>query len=102
MCPLRTPSRRRGKRQQKHFTVFVAEPGRGVANSLGASIKLSDENKAWRWVPWQQVKASAAKEDSDDDYGDASAGDFVVHPTLTRLARDHERELARALPSCVA
>jgi hypothetical protein len=79
----------------------VAEVNQGVAANFAP--KLSDESKGWRWVPWAEVHASAAAEDSDDDYGDADdSRSFVVHPILTRLVRDHEREVARASGACGA
>lgn len=80
--------RRRGKRQQKHYTVFVADVDPTVA--AGFVPKLNSESRAWRWVEWADVLAAAA----------GSNAGLELHPMVAVLASKHANDVRSATQAC--
>jgi hypothetical protein len=83
---------RRGKRKQKHYTIFVAD----VDSSLVTQFEpqLSAESRAWKWVPWADVLAAAA--------GTSNQTDFDLHPVVAVLASEHANEVRSSTQACPA
>jgi hypothetical protein len=79
---------RRGKRQQKHYTVFVADVDPTVA--AGFEPKLNSESREWRWAEWTDVLAAAA----------GSNAGLELHPMVAVLASKHANEMCSATQTC--
>lgn len=81
---------RRGKQDQKHFTVFVADVDPAVAQQLAP--QLSNESREWRWVPWADVLAAVAgKNDA-----------LQLHPVVDVLADKHADAVHSSTQACTA
>lgn len=89
MCACRY--RRRGKRQQKHYTVFVADMDPEAAAAFVP--KLNSESREWRWVAWSDVLAAAAG---------SNTGALDLHPVVAALASQHANEVRAATQTCPA
>ncbi|KAF8070866.1 NUDT15 [Scenedesmus sp. PABB004] len=73
---------KRGKRAQKHFTVFLADVNSQVAASF--IPKLNAEHSAWEWVPWARVLA----------------GELALHPVVALLVSEHAAAVNSVLGAC--
>jgi 8-oxo-dGTP pyrophosphatase MutT (NUDIX family) len=73
---------RRGKRLQKHYTVFIAHVDPAVRQTWVP--QLNEEHSDWRWVPW----------------GEVLAGNLPLHPVTALLAQQHAAEVASVLSAC--
>jgi hypothetical protein len=80
---------RRGKKQQKHFTIFVADMNSEAAQHFVP--KLSTESRDWKWVPWADVLAAAA--------GSSNTA-LDLHPVVAVLASQHVNEVRSATEAC--
>jgi hypothetical protein len=84
--------RRRGKAQQKHYTIFVADVDPNVAD--GFVPTLNAESREWRWVSWADVVAAAAA-------GKKNTA-LALHPVVSLLASQHVKEVGSATQACPA
>jgi hypothetical protein len=84
-------SSRRGKRSQKHYTVFVADVKPLVLASYTPNLNLA-EHSEWRWWSWESVVAAVA--------GEGAAGG-EMHPVVKKLVEEHSAEVEHVLQSCV-
>jgi len=82
---------RRGKRSQKHYTVFVADVDAKVARDFVPELDL-DEHKVWKWVPWADVLAAAT----------GSNAELELHPVVAALASQHANDVHSASQMCTA
>lgn len=83
---------KRGKRKQKHYTVFVADVHPSLVTQF--EPQLSAESRAWKWVPWADVLAAAA--------GRSNQPDFDLHPVVVVLASEHANEVRSSTQACPA
>lgn len=81
---------KRGKRNQKHFTVFVADVQPSAAQQYVP--RLNAEHSEWRWVPWEQVVAAGS--------GAANENQLQLHPVVRQLAQQHALEVQNVLQAC--
>ena len=67
----------RGKRSQKHYTVFVS----WLSNESRANFTphLNEEHREWRWIPAAEVALAAC----------ASQRELPLHPVVCRLFQMH-------------
>jgi hypothetical protein len=79
---------RRGKRNQKHYTVFVADVHISTAELY--IPRLNAEHSEWCWVPWDQVVAE----------GSGAANGLELHPVVRKLAQQHALEVQNVLQAC--
>ena len=79
------PRRRRGKRRQKHYTVFVAS----IAPEARAAFKpqLNEEHVDWRWAPLAQLSSGG---------GGGGGSELELHPVIRRLLEQHPHALQAA------
>lgn len=82
---------KRGKRSQKHYTVFVADVDAKVARDFVPELDL-DEHKVWKWVPWADVLAAAT----------GSNAELELHPVVAALASQHANDVHSASQMCTA
>jgi hypothetical protein len=54
-CSLLHPHCRRGKRKQKHYTVFVATVAPLVQQHYYPNLNTA-EHTSWKWFPWQELQ----------------------------------------------
>jgi hypothetical protein len=85
---------RRGKAQQKHYTIFVADVDANVADQF--IPKLSAESRAWQWVSWADVLAAAAAGAKNKNNA------LQLHPVVAVLASQHVNEVRSATQACPA
>jgi hypothetical protein len=79
---------RRGKRNQKHFTVFVADVQASAAQQFVP--RLNAEHSEWRWVPWEEVIAASS----------GAVNGFELHPVVRKLAQQHAPAVRNVLQAC--
>eukprot|EP00882_Tetradesmus_deserticola_P019661 GHRQ01021182.1.p1 GENE.GHRQ01021182.1~~GHRQ01021182.1.p1 ORF type:complete len:170 (+),score=79.01 GHRQ01021182.1:87-596(+) len=79
---------RRGKLNQKHYTVFLADVHCSTAQQYVP--RLNAEHSEWRWVPWHDVIAASSGE----------AGGLELHPVVRKLAQQHAAEVQCVLQAC--
>eukprot|EP00775_Hariotina_reticulata_P006023 gene6021-6261_t len=82
---------RRGKRNQKHYTVFVAEVKPVVLASYAPNLNLA-EHSEWQWWPWENVVAAVV--------GQGAAG-AEMHPVVKKLVQEHAAEVEGVLQTCI-
>lgn len=75
---------RRGKHDQKHFTIFVSDVHPSV--QLQFTPQLNVEHSEWRWVPWSDVVAMSLN----------------LHPVVKKLVKNHAAEVSNILQTCLA
>ncbi|KAF6264961.1 NUDIX hydrolase domain-like protein [Scenedesmus sp. NREL 46B-D3] len=76
---------KRGKRNQKHYTVFLADVAPSTAQQYAP--RLNAEHSEWRWVPWNDVTAANS----------GAADGLTLHPVVCRLAQQHAAEVQGVL-----
>lgn len=83
---------RRGKAQQKHYTIFVADVEPNVVEQF--TPQLSAESREWRWVSWADVTAAASTGKKNTI--------LQLHPVVAVLASQHVNEVRSATQACPA
>jgi len=78
---------KRGKQNEKHFTVFVAEVA-PTATNIKPTFDIQSTEA--RWTPWSEVLAAAAGRNPK----------LPLHPILNKLAKDHASDVRRLSTVC--
>jgi hypothetical protein len=79
---------RRGKRNQKHYTVFVADVQPSTAQQY--EPRLNAEHSEWRWVPWSDVMAANS----------GAANGLDLHPVVRQLSQHPALQVQSVLQAC--